>query len=608
MKKSLLMKTMLLLFALVTGSTCAWAVEQVYKTLTFCNAGTTVNKVGSYESNWTETVGTAPNTFSWTITNFNNNNWQWTDGTPSLYVIKCGRKKGKSANTPSVATIVTDAAIDEAITKVNVTLTAINATDYNSIKLYMASNADFDADLVTVNVSPIPTAAGTMTITIPEANRTANRYYKLAFDTKGSGSSNGHTGIKKVEYYYDYVSAATLDHITLGGTYQTEFEQGSDFNHDGLTVTAHYSDASTLDVTSSATFTGYNMNTLGKQTVTVSYEENSVTKTATYDITVVPVPTSVVTLDFTSNEWGISASPNKTVDATVFTRNGYSITLEGSVGNGYYFDTNNLLLGKTGATLTLPAFGFNVSKIKVYGTSGASASVKFNVFVGDEAVSTEVTNSTDDHEFAIEAGKQAVGTIYTIKVTNSNNMRISKIEVYGNGCEAGVVTDAGWATYVTTCDMEFAEGDAFVVSAANATTATLAGVTKIRANQPVLLKGEGAKTAKVLDEAPAAVSNELAISIGGSIDGFVLAKPAGKSAGFYKWNGGSLTSGKVYLPAPTAARDYLEFSFDGETTGLNELTNTNRTNNTNVYDLQGRKVANPTKGLYIVNGRKVIIK
>ena len=26
------------------------------------------------------------------------------------------------------------------------------------------------------------------------------------------------------------------------------------------------------------------------------------------------------------------------------------------------------------------------------------------------------------------------------------------------------------------------------------------------------------------------------------------------------------------------------------------------------FDLQGRKVANPTKGLYIVNGKKLIVK
>lgn len=27
-----------------------------------------------------------------------------------------------------------------------------------------------------------------------------------------------------------------------------------------------------------------------------------------------------------------------------------------------------------------------------------------------------------------------------------------------------------------------------------------------------------------------------------------------------------------------------------------------------IYDLQGRKVANPTKGIYIINGKKVLIK
>ena len=28
----------------------------------------------------------------------------------------------------------------------------------------------------------------------------------------------------------------------------------------------------------------------------------------------------------------------------------------------------------------------------------------------------------------------------------------------------------------------------------------------------------------------------------------------------------------------------------------------------NVYDLQGRRVEKPTKGLYIVNGKKIVIK
>ena len=168
------------------------------------------------------------------------------------------------------------------------------------------------------------------------------------------------------------------------------------------------------------------------------------------------------------------------------------------------------------------------------------------------------------------------------------------------------VTAAGWATYVTPYNMEFAEGDAFVVSAATASTATLAPVTKIGANKAVLLKGEGVKTATVLNEAPAAVANELAISTGGEIDGFVLAKKNDK-VGFYKWNGGSLTSGKVYLPAPAGARDYLEFSFD-ETTALTLVNSEKRTVNSDIYNLAGQRVAQPTKGLYIVNGRKVVVK
>lgn len=80
--------------------------------------------------------------------------------------------------------------------------------------------------------------------------------------------------------------------------------------------------------------------------------------------------------------------------------------------------------------------------------------------------------------------------------------------------------------------------------------------------------------------------------------------------------GGHLKANRAYLHTSydvtsAAARDYLEFSFEGEeeTTGVNEVTTTNRTNNTNeFFNLAGQKVLNPTKGLYIVNGKKVVIK
>ena len=47
---------------------------------------------------------------------------------------------------------------------------------------------------------------------------------------------------------------------------------------------------------------------------------------------------------------------------------------------------------------------------------------------------------------------------------------------------------------------------------------------------------------------------------------------------------------------------------EGETTALTSVADDKGTANSEVYDLQGRKVATPAKGLYVVNGRKVLVK
>ena len=47
----------------------------------------------------------------------------------------------------------------------------------------------------------------------------------------------------------------------------------------------------------------------------------------------------------------------------------------------------------------------------------------------------------------------------------------------------------------------------------------------------------------------------------------------------------------------------------GETTGIMSVDNGQLTvDSSEVYNLNGQRVAQPTKGLYIVNGKKVIIK
>ena len=88
------------------------------------------------------------------------------------------------------------------------------------------------------------------------------------------------------------VSAKVLVSIAVAG-YTDVFTKGSAFSFGG-TVTATYSDSTTADVTSSTTFSGYNMSSNGYQTVTASYTEGGVTETTTYQILVREQATATV--------------------------------------------------------------------------------------------------------------------------------------------------------------------------------------------------------------------------------------------------------------------------------------------------------------------------
>ena len=84
--------------------------------------------------------------------------------------------------------------------------------------------------------------------------------------------------------------------------------------------------------------------------------------------------------------------------------------------------------------MTLPAFDFDVERIDVVGTSSGASGRLQNIFVGDEAVSTETTGAKDvANQYVIAEGKQAAGTIYTLKVTSSHNTQITKILIWKKG-------------------------------------------------------------------------------------------------------------------------------------------------------------------------------
>ena len=166
-----------------------------------------------------------------------------------------------------------------------------------------------------------------------------------------------------------------------------------------------------------------------------------------------------VTLDFTitdpadetgkTSAWGFPASSaNKTVDEKPFTYDGWTVKVAGSTGEGYYWHDKDhyLLFGKQGAYLTLPAFNFDVERIDIEGNSAASAGTKQNIFVGDEAVSTETTGAQGTNYFTIAEGKQAAGTIYTIKVTSKHNNQIKTIKIWKKGAGTKQAADISWSS------------------------------------------------------------------------------------------------------------------------------------------------------------------
>ena len=160
--------------------------------------------------------------------------------------------------------------------------------------------------------------------------------------------------------------------------------------------------------------------------------------------------------------------------------------------------------------------------------------------------------------------------------------------------------------------------DAYTVTVSG-TTATLTSIKgkKIPANTGIILKGSGNVTIPLTTEATDEITgNELLVS-DGTVTGdgstiYVLAN-GDKGMGFYKLaSGKKVLAGKAYLQisgGAASARPFLAIgNGDDNTTGIDNLTPALSKGEGIYYDLQGRRVAQPTKGLYIVNGRKVVIK
>ena len=192
------------------------------------------------------------------------------------------------------------------------------------------------------------------------------------------------------------------------------------------------------------------------------------------------------------------------------------------------------------------------------------------------------------------------------------------IQRTGDATETVSVSDAGFATYATTNNVVVPEDENVKVMTvkvnAEGTAIELnevAAGTVIPAKTGILVKAPAGNCDFVVtsDKGTELANNDLkAASADVTSDGtkyFALTK-IGEKVGFALVEDGVvIPAGKAYLEvaAGTAAKF---FSLDGEATGINSV-KTAKADGA-YYTLEGVKTTKPVKGLYIHNGKKIVVK
>ena len=171
------------------------------------------------------------------------------------------------------------------------------------------------------------------------------------------------------------------------------------------------------------------------------------------------------------------------------------------------------------------------------------------------------------------------------------------------------ISAAGFATLYAPVALEIPTGITAYTGTVDGEVLMLTALNGIiPANTGVILEGNGGSYDFAISGTEAsAPANELR----GSIEtvnagtGYYTLQQQNGEVGLYPFNGTTLQGFKAYINNVSGVKG-LAFDF-GSTTGIGGL-NTDNSKALEIYDLSGRRVTKPGKGLYIVNGKKVIIK
>ena len=274
----------------------------------------------------------------------------------------------------------------------------------------------------------------------------------------------------------------------------------------------------------------------------------------------------------------------------------------------------NLLYAKTGDVLrvTLSAVGSNEYYRKLILQDAQGGPDAGNTLYTCE--NTSLTAGTLDIRLTDELiAKAQAGSLYI----GGYEYTFTAVDLYLTSPTVSINAEAGYATFGYPAALDLTDVDAYTVSVSG-TTATLTSVKgkKIPANTGIILKGTNGDaislplTTASTDEIG---TNDLKVSDGtvtGRAGIYALAKRS-DVVGFYLVDSSvTIPAGKVYLEISAgdgnSVKDFIGFGL-GVETAISEVAK-EPSSNSQWYNLAGQRVQRPIRGIYIQNGKKVIVK
>ena len=339
---------------------------------------------------------------------------------------------------------------------------------------------------------------------------------------------------------------------------------------------------------------------------------------------------STILTDYASND-----ANAQTNDATI--TEGYYRLMNCNYKTYMTNDANNALWGnvsvsdalaKAGTIVKVVANGDNY-KLLVQGLEVGQVTSQKHVGLVAEGAAFTITptnnkfvfqNVADDNRYKClhqDAAQKVVGWEAVAEASKWYIVPATTLDVNLN-----VVGDKTYATTYLPFDVKLpADVKAYIVDHAADGVATVSEVADVPANQGVVLVGQNASATSVALTLGTASANcsgnllsgrntQLTIDEAAKANYFIFGN-GDNGVGFYHPNSTTLKENRAFLPAANvsagSSASGFRLDFGGEITGIASAIQADDANAT-YYDLSGRRVNRPAKGLYVKDGKKIYVK